>query len=230
MAMPCAQPMDPARRAHRRPTAIGRIFARQLMRPKAMEINSFTLPTWCKRSKMRPKKDACSQSCTTFSKKTLEMEVNKARSLRHPPSSAALFQSWSCSSYQFATAPKPGTSAARSRRFSPLSTAPKSCCARALKDSTRDSKPQKCRVRTMGARGQAQLISNEKAKCSVTGISKSQRYACTGRAPSVNQSACSSMPNQKPGLRKIDFRSSLRANKICASIHFARSNKGRYNK
>lgn len=29
---------------------------------------------------------ACSQSCTTFSKKTLEMEVNKARSLRHPPS------------------------------------------------------------------------------------------------------------------------------------------------
>ena len=42
MAMPCAQPMDPARRAHSRPTAIGRIFARQLMRPKAMEINSFT--------------------------------------------------------------------------------------------------------------------------------------------------------------------------------------------
>ena len=49
--------------------------------------------------------------------------------------------SWSCSSYQLATAPKPGTSAARSRRFSPLSTAPSSCCARALKDSTRDSKP-----------------------------------------------------------------------------------------
>ena len=29
---------------------------------------------------------SCSQSCTTFSKKTLEMEVNKARSLRQPPS------------------------------------------------------------------------------------------------------------------------------------------------
>ena len=57
--------------------------------------------------------------------------------------------SWSCSSYQLATAPKPGTSAARSRRRSPLSTAPSSCCARALKDSTRDSRPARP---TTGAR------------------------------------------------------------------------------
>ena len=34
----------------------------------------------------RDSHSACNQSCTTYAKKTLEMEVNKARSLRHPPS------------------------------------------------------------------------------------------------------------------------------------------------
>ena len=56
-------------------------------------------------------------------------------------------------------------------------------------------------MRITGASGQAQDSSKLSAKRSVTPAP--QRYAWTGSAPSVNQSACSKAPSQNPGLRKI---------------------------